>query len=237
MRYRDVMHELKAKADPQIATILGQRNPGVRTIGVRFGDLDALAKRIGPDHDLALRLWDPGILDARHLAMKIEEPERVSREQIDRQVKEIDYPVLADLYANLVFQTPWAVSYMRRWTKRKAEFVRRAGFTLLYDLAADPLGRLSDEELAPYLDTIRDEVHTSANWARETMNLVPIAIGKARPALRSKALSTAKAVGTVEVVHGDRTNCKVWNAAEALQDPHVKVKVPTLTKTSLLRLR
>ncbi len=236
MRTADVMKELRAKSDPQIATILGRRNPGVNTIGVRFGDLDALAKRIGRDHRLALRLWDTGVLDARHLAMKIEEPEAVTREQIDRQVREIDYPVLADLFANLVFQTPWAVAYMRRWTKRRSEFVRRAGYTLLYDLAADPLHRVSDEELSRHLDRVRQEIHGSPNWARETMNMAPIAIGKARPDLYARALEAADAYGTVEVFHGDMTNCKVWNAAEALRDPRVKVKVPTLSKTSLLRL-
>lgn len=158
--------------------------------------------------------------------MMIEDPTAVTRAQIDRQVRELDYPVLADLFAGVVYRTPWAESYMRTWTKRKAEFVRRAGFALVYDFAGDPDRAVPDEELRAYLDQIRTEIHGSANWARETMNLAPVAIGKSRPKLAKTALAAAKAYGKVEVFHGDNTNCKVWDAAEALQDPRVKIKPP-----------
>ena len=54
----------------------------------------------------------------------------------------------------------------------------------------------------------------------------PVAIGKGRQALAKPALDTAKAYGAIDVFHGDRTHCKVWNAADALRDPKVRVKGP-----------
>ena len=54
------------------------------------------------------------------------------------------------------------------------------------------------------------------------MNTVPIAIGKRNDALYSRALAVATEYGTVPVFHGDETNCEVWNAAEALQDPRAR---------------
>ncbi|MGZ8566913.1 MAG: DNA alkylation repair protein [Actinomycetota bacterium] len=235
MEFPDAMRELKARADPRIATIYARRNPGVDTIGVRFGDLDVLAKRIGTDHELSLRLWDTGIVDARVLAMKIEEPEALTATHVAQMVKQLDYPTVTDLFAHVVFQTRFAVIRCRRWAAAEAEFVRRAGYTLLYDLAADPLQRMSDDELSTFLDRIPREIHGSANWARETMNMAPVAIGLARPRLKRKALAAAKAYGTVHVFHGDRTRCKVWNAVDALQDPRVRIKVPTVSATDRRR--
>ena len=77
-----------------------------------------------------------------------------------------------------------------------------------------------------YLDQIGRGIHDSPNWAREMMNLVPIAIGLRNPALKEAALATAIAYGKVQVFHGDKTNCKVWDAVAALNDPRTKVKAP-----------
>jgi hypothetical protein len=113
---------------------------------------------------------------------------------------------------------------MEEWTQRPEEFVRRAGFNLLYQSAADSTSDLSDDEAHRYLDQIGREIHDSANWARETMNMVPIAIGKRSDALYPHALAVASGNGKVSVFHGDKTNCKVWDAAEALQNPRVHAK-------------
>jgi len=226
MRYADAIRELKAAADPQIATIYDRRNPGMHTIGVRFADLDRIAKATGKDHALAVKLWASGIMDARLLACKVEVPAEMTKPQITAQLKDLDFPTLADLFAANVYRTQWAHSLMKQWTRRKGEFTRRCGFALVYAFAADPDSGITDEELLDYLEQIGQEIHSSANWAREAMNMAPIAIGKGHPKLAKRALATAKAVGAVEVFHGDRTNCKIWNAADALNDPKVKLKLP-----------
>ena len=58
------------------------------------------------------------------------------------------------------------------------------------------------------------------------MNLVPIAIGLRSAELKEAAIATATAYGTVDVFHGDKTNCKVQDAVQALNDPKTKVKAP-----------
>jgi hypothetical protein len=74
-------------------------------------------------------------------------------------------------------------------------------------------------ELLRYLDQIRTDIRVPPNWAREMMNLVPVAIGKRGPALYAPSRATAKACGTVAVFHGDKTHCKVWDAVAALLRP------------------
>ena len=89
-----------------------------------------------------------------------------------------------------------------------------------------PLNPISEAELRGYLAQIGWEIHDSPNWAREMMNLVPIAIGLRSAELKEAAIATATAYGTVDVFHGDKTNCKVQDAVQALNDPRTKVKAP-----------
>jgi 3-methyladenine DNA glycosylase AlkD len=226
MTLTDVLDHFRSVRSDQIATIYSRRNPNAEILGVRFGDIDKLAKKIKKDTPLAVELWDSGSVEARELACRIIEPSELSEEQIDRWVQEIDYPTVADSFAGVVYKTPYARQKMEAWTQSSDEFVRRGGFTLVYQFAADPKSEIGDDVLATYLDQIGREIHTSPNWARETMNLVPIAIGKRNDALYPQALAVATDYGAVSVFHGDKTNCKIWNAVEALQDPKVHARRP-----------
>ena len=222
----EVLDRFQTAKSDQIATIYARRNPGVTAWGVKFGDMDKLARQIKKDSALARDLWATGILEARLLACKIVDPADLSEEEIDRWVLDLDFPTLADYLAGVVYRTPFARAKMISWTRSRAEFVRRAGFVLVAAFAADPASDAEDAELCAYLDQIRTEIHDSPNWARETMNLAPIAIGKRNAALFPLAMDAARAYGTVDVFHGDKTNCKVWDAVAALEDPKVVFKTP-----------
>ena len=80
------------------------------------------------------------------------------------------------------------------------------------------------EVIALCLDQIGREIHDSPNWAREMMNMAPIAIGLRSAELKEAALATATAYGKVDVFHGDKTNCKVQDAVRSLNDPRTKVR-------------
>ncbi len=226
MRAAEAMRALRAASDPRIAEIYRRRQTAVDTIGVRFADLEAIAKRAGRDHALGEALWATGILDARFLATKVMDPLALAEADGTRMVTEVDYPVLADMFAALVYPARFSPKLARRWAKSRKEFVRRTGYALLNDFAAAPDSPFTPEELAGCLETIGATIHTSPNWAREMMNMVPITIGKAHPELAALALATAERYGKIDVFHGDQTHCKVWDAAEALRDPRVKIKRP-----------
>jgi hypothetical protein len=223
----DVMGQLEAKRSAQIATIYGRRYPGVNAWGVRFGDMDALVRRTKRDSELARQLWATGVLEARIVATRIMNPADLTEVEIDAWIAEIDWPYLADSFALLVYKSPFRDQKREEWTRSDKEFIRRAGFSLVYNAAADPASAISDDELQGYLDQIGREIHASPNWSREMMNLVPIAIGLRNPALKEVALSTATTYGTVQVFHGDKTNCKVQDAVAALNDPRTRVKPPS----------
>jgi hypothetical protein len=51
------------------------------------------------------------------------------------------------------------------------------------------------------------------------MNYVPIAIGRRTPGLFEPALATARGYGKIDVFHGDKTRCKITDAAGELINP------------------
>lgn len=220
----EAMDDLRAVASPQIATIYERRNPGIAVLGVRYGDLAKIQKPIELDAGLASSLWGTGILEARILALRVLPRGVLTEEQIDAWVRDLNFPPLADEFAQAVYHTPFAPKKMDAWIESAEDFVRRAGYSLLYGFAADKTSDISNETWLSYLARVKQEIHQSPNWSREMMNFIPIAIGLRDPALFQPALDTATAYGKIDVFHGDSTNCRVQNAVELLSDPRTKVK-------------
>jgi hypothetical protein len=113
---------------------------------------------------------------------------------------------------------------MDAWIEDERDFVKRAGYALLYGFAAEPDSGISHEEWLAWLKRIERDIHQSPNWSREMMNLLPIAIGLRDTALYEPALATARAYGKIDVFHGDKTNCKIQDPVALLQDPRTKIK-------------
>ena len=61
-----------------------------KVYGVSKPRLDALAKRIGKNHALALRLWHTGVREARILAGMIDEPALVTAAQMEAWARDFD---------------------------------------------------------------------------------------------------------------------------------------------------
>jgi hypothetical protein len=220
----EALAALRSVASPQIATIFELRNPGIEVLGVRYGDIASIQKAIEPDAVLASSLWATGVLEARTLALRVLPKGSLTEAQIDAWVQDLNFPPLADEFAQAVYHTPFAREKMEAWIENERDFVRRAGYSLLYGFAADPASDIDHDAWLGYLLRIEREIHHAPNWSRETMNLLPIAIGLRAPALFQPALDAATAYGKIDVFHGDNTNCKVADAVAMLTDPRTRIK-------------
>src|SRR5262245_22341600 len=61
-----------------------------KAFGVSVGTVQQLAKKIGKDHELALKLWDTGWYEARLLTAYIDDPAQVTAAQMDRCARDFD---------------------------------------------------------------------------------------------------------------------------------------------------
>jgi DNA alkylation repair enzyme len=76
------------------------------------------------------------VREPRILATLIDEPERVTRLQMDRRATSFDsWEICDQCCQNLFWRTRFALAKALAWTRRRQEFVKRAGLVLVAVLA------------------------------------------------------------------------------------------------------
>jgi 3-methyladenine DNA glycosylase AlkD len=133
----EVLKRLRVDGDPKYAIALEKQGVKPRaSYGVTPPKMKKIVAEIGRDHRLAQELWGTGLYDARLLASLIDEPEKVTKVQMDRWARQFDSQAICDNCCfNLFHATQFAWGRCVVWTDRKEEFVKKAGFTLMGALA------------------------------------------------------------------------------------------------------
>ena len=180
--------------------------------GVSKPKLDEIVKRIGKNHALGLALWETGIHDARLLGMLISRPEEVTKEQMERWVRDFDnWDVCDGTCCHLFAETKPAWKKAFEWSNRKKEFEKRAGFALAAYLAVHDKAA-ADAPFLKYLRVIEREAWDDRNFVRKAVNWALRNIGKRNLRLNREAIRSA------ERIRKERTRAGRWIAADALRE-------------------
>ena len=180
--------------------------------GVSKPKLDEIVKRIGKNHALGLALWETGIHDARLLGMLISRPEEVTKEQMERWVRDFDNWDVCDGTCCHLFagsKPAWKKAF--EWGSRKKEFEKRAGFALAAYLAVHDKAA-ADAPFLKYLRVIEREAWDERNFVRKAVNWALRNIGKRNLRLNREAIRSA------ERIRKERTRAGRWIAADALRE-------------------
>ena len=212
MNLNSALRELKRRGTAQNRKVYRRHGVGENMYGVSFADLRLLARQIKMDQALAVQLWATGNHDARILATLIADPDQFDAKTLDVWSKDLSDYVITDQFAGLVARTRYWQPKAEKWHKARGEWVGRAGWNLIGQLAMHDAA-LPDTYFEPYLIEIETGIHQQKNRVREAMNNALIAIGIRNVALQEKALGVATTIGRVEVDHGE-TNCKTNDATE-----------------------
>jgi 3-methyladenine DNA glycosylase AlkD len=208
----EVIAELRRHADPK--NVAGMARFGIssnNTLGISVPTLRAIAKRCGPDHTLAVALWDSGIHEARHVAAMVEDPKTVTKKQLESWVRDLDSWDVCDGFAWFVDRTPHAYELALKWSSSKHEFVKRAAFATMAGLAVHDK-KAPDERLLQFLPVIRREASDNRNFVRKAVNWALRQIGKRNLGCNAVAIATA------EQIHADGTKSGRWIASDALRE-------------------
>ncbi len=198
------------------ANAAGQRRFGIAPrgehLGIAIPVLRQIARDHRRDHALALGLWASGIHEARILAAYVDDPERVTGRQMDAWARDFDsWDVCDQVCGNLFDRTPHAPAKAEAWSARRAEFVKRAGFTLMACLAWHR-DDLPDRLFLGFLPLIRREAADGRNFVRKAANWALRQIGKRSPALRRAAVAEARRIRRIDAASAR------WIAADALRE-------------------
>ena len=208
----ETLAKLEELGTPQNRKVYPRHGVKGPLFGVSYANLRKLAKRLAPDHRLAVELWSSGNHDARVLATMVDDPSRISEGTLRERLADVDNYVLADALASLVGRTSLQDELAGDWTADpEDEWAGTVGWSLVAAQALDVESSPPDEYFAEKLSYIEGNIATAANRVRHSMNGALIAIGCRSRELRKAAEQAARRIGKVKVDHG-QTSCKTPEA-------------------------
>lgn len=161
-------------------------------------DLKKIAKRVGVDQDLAGALWVCGDYAARHLALYVADREKITKALAEKWVRDLDDWAICDAFtANLIRPQDYAVAKAYEWARRKPLYQRRAGFSLLAQMAWQKNSH-PDRVFADFLPLVEECANDDRLHVKKAVNWALRDIGKRNPSLAKKALVTARRLQKAE---------------------------------------
>lgn len=165
---------------------------GARVLGVSVKTLRAIARETGRSHPLAAGLWASSIHEARILASIVAEPKRVDPGQMEQWVADLDsWDVCDQCCTNLWVRTPYARDKALEWSERDAEFVKRAGFVLMAQVA----GKDRDAPVAllhRYLARAEAAAGDGRNFVKKAISWAIRELGQRSSELNEAAITVAR---------------------------------------------
>jgi 3-methyladenine DNA glycosylase AlkD len=202
-----------------------------RAFGVSMTTMAPLMRKYRRNHALAAALWASGWHEARILAACVEEPDKVTKAQMNAWAADFDSWDICDQASMRVFaRTPHVADRVPRWAGDKREFVRRAAFATIagYAVAAKDV---DDAAFIAFLPLIEKYATDPRNFVRKAVNWALRQIGKRSPGLCAPALALAKKLAAAD----DKTAHWIGtDAARELSDP---AQIARIEKRGAVRRR
>jgi 3-methyladenine DNA glycosylase AlkD len=213
MQYEKLLKKLKSMEKPE--NVVGMARYGINpknNLGISIYKLRPIAKEIGKNHDLALKLWNSGIHDARLLACFIDDPEKVTSNQMDLWAYNFDSWDICDQACTSLFDlTPLAWEKIIQWSKHEKEFVKRGAFSLIAGLAVHDKNA-NDKMFEKLFPIIIRESNDDRNYVKKAVNWALRNIGKRNKVLNKKAIETAKNILKID------SKTARWIANDAIRE-------------------
>ena len=166
--------------------------PSDKALGVSMSTIQKLAKQLGRNHALAAALWETDVYEARTLAAYVEEPDKITAAQMDRWCRDFDNWAICDTLCFALFdRTPHAWQKVAQWSDKRAEYVKRAAFALLWGLTVHDK-HASDEQFAQGLSYIERAATDERHFVKKSVNMALRATGKRNATLNAAAVAVAR---------------------------------------------
>jgi 3-methyladenine DNA glycosylase AlkD len=207
---------------------MGGRTGGLTSFGIGLTRLRAIAKQVGRDHDLALELWNERNHDAKVIALLIDDPKQLTRDQVEKQVDGARPGMLGHVLSSCdatLPKSPMAYEIAKDWMASTDPFRRSCGYGLVYELAKDKKDkRLTDEFFLGCVEKIGKTIAKEENGVRVGMGGALMSIGKRNKKLNSAAIRVAKAIGPIHFSDGNR-KCEPMDVLKHLTSDYLRNKL------------
>lgn len=224
-RLDEALHQLRSSSSEAYREGLTRYAiPIERAFGVPMGSIQAIAKRLGRDHELAAALWRTQWYEARLLACYVDDPAWVTAAQMDDWSRGFDNWAVCDTACFALFdRSAHAWRKIAQWAPRRDEYVRRAAFALLASKTVHD--KLADDSLFLHgLELIEAHAGDERNFVKKSVNWALRSIGKRNGALHAAALKVASRLAVREEA------APRWIGKDALRELNSAAVIARLAK-------
>lgn len=207
----------------------GMARFGIRArhvVGVSMATMKPLARRLRPNHELAVSLWASGCYEARILAALIDDPSRLTLQQMHAWARDFDNWAICDTSCLHLFdRSPLAWKVVARWAASSDEFVKRAAFALMAGLALHDR-HATDAAFLALLPLIERAASDDRNFVKKGVNWALRSVAQRSPRLYKAALVVARRLAR----SSDRA--PRWVGQDAVRDLSRPLVIARLAKRS-----
>jgi 3-methyladenine DNA glycosylase AlkD len=218
MTVSDVLKKMENLATHNPKDLAGMARFGInvdKAWVISIPNLRKLGKEIGKDHNLAQGVWDTGIHEAKILAGFIDDPTLVTKSQMEKWVLGFNSWDVTDMVCgNLFDRTSFAYEKAIEWSKRKEEYVKRAGFVLMAGLAVHDKNA-PDDKFYPFLERIMEEANDERNFVRKANNWALRQIGKSKT--KNLYIRALRVADDIMKMYPDSKSAR-WIACDAIRE-------------------
>lgn len=187
-----------------------------------------LAKKIGRDHELALQLWESDLYDAKIIALLIDDPKIITREQAEMQVDHLYQGHLAHVFSSCdaaLAKTDFAVDLAVDWVKSESVIRRSCGYGLIYELSKSRKKSMPDDNFfIQLIEHIRLNFHDEHIAVQGSMGGALIGIGKRSALLNEVSLKLARELGPIHF-ESKGSKCEPLNVVKHLSSDYIRNKL------------
>ena len=159
--------------------------------GIFLKDLEALAKRIGKNDELALALFGSGIYEAKLLTSMLFNPHNLTDELMETWVSAFVNWEICDTFCMGFFgKSQYAVAKALKWSAYEPEFQKRAGFVCMVSYAFTHKDAGNDD-MRQFFPIIKREASDDRKYVMKGINWALRQIGKRNVDLYNETIVVA----------------------------------------------
>lgn len=162
--------------------------------GIFLKDLDALAKQIGKDDALALRLFDTGIYEARLLTSKLYHPQNITEALMEKWVGVFENWEICDTFCmGFMGKSRFVLPKAFEWAECEREYQKRAGFVLMVAYAFTDKDA-SNETIRQFFPIMIKHASDERKYVMKGINWALRQVGKRNRDLHKEAIAVANEI-------------------------------------------
>lgn len=205
-----------------------ENNGGLKSYGLGLTQLRKLAKAIGRNRELALACWQSDYYDVKVIGLLIDEPNKITEEQAERQVEDLGAGMLIHVFSSCdatLAKSVIAFDLACRWQNSDNIPRKKSAYGLLYELSKNKRDkRLSDHFFLSTISHINQTIDYQAKTVRLSMGSALIGIGKRNLTLNKAAIDVAERIGAIDF-NDSGSKCAPLDILKHLRSDYLKQKL------------